>query len=220
MIHLHTYIACRTRAVEDRCLHIVHTGERTATLLTADTKIGLGNLGERGETGLECILVAFKFYAEISSQWHVSESTDEDSLGAVGGVGRNGIRQLVDVAEKASLEQLLHHRLPIEFCRVFHPEIMILLLLVGFHLDTKQFSAISPEHSRHRAADRRRKPYVGRLLVNKQGVAGFYLLSLFDYHFGHHSGEVLWHEREIAVSLHGHSLRRGFPFEVDVQAFA
>ena len=191
MVHLYADVTCRTLAVEDidfDILAVLQAGTDT------NTQVGLGHLRQCCETRLEVLFLTFHLELEATGQRHVAQSRYKDSLRHCVRIGRNGVRQLIDVAEQTSIKQQLLHVLTRQFGDVLHTKVLELLLSISIYPYAEHLSSVTTLHGRYRTADRRGKLDSRVVLVDEQCVTGQDLVTFLDDDLWNDTFEIIGYQ--------------------------
>ena len=218
VIDLHADIAGRTRPIEHVGLNIPIAFGEGRTLAAA--QMGGGDTGEGGQSQLESLLFALHLQFEVARQGFVAEGGNEDGLRQYGGVGGNGIGQLVDITEEAGLKQRLDNGLAVHLRRVFRAKVHGLLLRVCLHSDAAHLPALAAHHFAYCATDGRSELHFGILLVDKQGLPGLDMVALMNDNLGNDTLEIGRGDAILPVGFQLDDLAFGLALKVNVQAFA
>ena len=99
----------------------------------------LGQLGQRGDTSLEGLLLSLDRILEILTQRHTVEGTHEDSLGLVLGIGHHIVGALAQERKHTTFQQQgLDVLLGVErTCR---------LLAIALHTNAEQLATVATLH--------------------------------------------------------------------------
>ena len=205
VVNLHTDVAGRTGTVEHGQLydvfnlHLLQTGVEIR--LYANAQMRLCHFRQCLQTCHEVLFLTLHLVAEVTCQRFVSQSRDEDGLGHCLRTGRDGVRQLVDIAKDARIEQCLNHIITTHLCHVTLTIVYVALLLVGFHLYAEHLPALTTLDGSHTATHRRGKLHLRISLVDKQRLSGFDMVTLMDNDLRRNTLEIVGHQRIASIGL-------------------
>ena len=220
VVHLHTHIACRTRTVENRNLHVFRLEQRVLALPFAHVQIDLRHLRQRRQTRLPVVFLTCQFKLEVAGQRLVAQCRDENRLRRVRRIRHHSVGQLVDVAEQSGLQQRILHVLARKRSHVFRAERRKLLLLVGLHLHAKHLSTLTALHCRHHPTHGRSKLHLGAVFIDKKRLASLDTVVFAHDKFRRDAREVVGNERKLAALPDAQLPLLGLAFQLNVQAFA
>ena len=109
MVHLYSHVSCGARSVKYRHLHVLRVCQCRGSLFRAYSEMRLCDAREGSQSSLPLLLLSRQLKLEVCRKRFVPQSRHKYCLWLFRRHCRHGVRQLVDVAKDACLEQIVYN---------------------------------------------------------------------------------------------------------------